>query len=185
MQTYAIRTLASAGLPAAAFVLRAWDYGPGVDAGNLLWMCNAANAILAIAWFAGWRRLAGAAAPWLVIGLAPWLLDVVSTGATSWPSVLSHLAGLGGALIYASRQRLDGFDWLGGIALYLAMQLAARAWTAPELNVNLAFRQYDGWERVLPDYRVYLALTTAAAGALLGGAVFGLRRLYRRRSLSG
>lgn len=185
MPSRTVRPLAAACLPAAAFALRAWDYGPGVDAGNLLWMCNAANALLALGWIVGWRRLATAALPWLVVGVAPWLLDIATTGQTTWPSLVSHAAGLTGALIYARRTRVDAFDWLAGLGLYLALQGAARAWTAPELNVNLAFRQYAGWEQILPDYRLYLAATTAAAGALLGVAIFGLRRLAGRRSDSG
>lgn len=177
--------LVAACLPAAAFALRIWDYGPGVAAGNLLWMCNAANALLALGWLTGWRRLAGAAAPWPVLGIAPWLLDCFTTGASSWPSVLSHAAGLAGALLYARERQLDALDWPGGMALYLALQGAARAWTAPELNVNLAFRQYEGWEKLLPNYPVYLAITTAAAGALLAATITGLRRLYRQPSASG
>lgn len=185
MASPTVRPLAALCLPAVAFALRVWDYGPGVAAGNLLWMCNAANALLALGWLTGRRRLAGAAAPWPVLGIAPWLLDILATGVTSWPSVFSHAAGLAGALLYARERRLDALDWPGGMLLYLALMGAARLWTAPELNVNLAFRQYEGWEKLLPNYPLYLALTTAAAGALLAATISGLRRLYRRPSESG
>jgi hypothetical protein len=44
------------------------------------------------------------------------------------------------------------------LGLALILQVLGRIFTDPALNVNAAFRIYDGWEGLFPNYPVYFVV---------------------------
>jgi hypothetical protein len=74
------------------------------------------------------------------------------------------------------RVRMDRLAWLYAFAWYLIVQVAARLFTAPELNVNVAFRVQAGWEQVFRSYWKFWIVMTAvvAAGLWMIGKVLSL-----------
>ena len=132
---------------------------------DLLWLCNVAGALLAVGcWF---RRPVLVAIPvlWLSYGTPLWILDML-TGSEIMPTAfLSHLGVLGAGLVALRRIGWPRHAWWQGTVGVALVMLAARMLTPPEFNVSLAFRVWQGWEDIFPDYRVYLVilLTTNAA----------------------
>ena len=127
-------------LPLSFFLVQAghyWRYG---DAGNLLWMCNVGDLLLAAGLFLGHRELIRAAAIWTIPGLAVWIRYVLLASGLYFSTTLAHVGGIIVGLIVLRRVRMDRIAWIYAFAWYLFMQIAARLTTSPELNVNVAHR---------------------------------------------
>ena len=125
-------------VPLAFFVLHArYHLGQGT-AGHLLWVCTASNLLLAVGLFLDLPMLIRVAVMWLIAGLPLWAWDLMEQ--VAWPvsTFLTHLGGLAVGLVALSRVRAARRPWVYAFGWYLALQLAARMWTRPELNVNLA-----------------------------------------------
>jgi hypothetical protein len=86
-----------------------WRYG---GMGNLLWMCNVGNLLLALGLFLHHRELVRAAAIWTIPGLGVWFWYVWLSGDTALSSTLAHVGGLIVALIALRRVRMDRLAWL-------------------------------------------------------------------------
>jgi hypothetical protein len=62
---------------------------------------------------------------------------------------------------------MDRIAWLYAFTWYLIMQLAARLITAPDLNVNVAFRIQPGWEHTFSSYWKFWIVMSAVVAACL------------------
>ncbi|HJY77989.1 MAG TPA: hypothetical protein VKE95_15240 [Burkholderiales bacterium] len=147
-----------------AYLAAALQNGTGADS---LWMCHVSNLILAAGIAGRWPRVIGLAVCWIVVGIPLWLYDMVQTGEVTVVSVLSHLGGLAFGMYALRRVRISYNPWLPALVVYLVVQQACRWFTPAELNVNLAHRAYEGWDRLPGGYAAYwLGLTLTGAMAL-------------------
>src|SRR5262249_17148519 len=128
-----------------AYLAAALQNGTGADS---LWMCHVSNLILAAGIAGRWPRVIGLAVCWIVVGIPLWLYDMVQAGEVTVVSVLSHLGGLAFGMYALRRVRISYNPWLPALVVYLVVQQLCRWFTPAELNVNLAHRAYEGWDRL-------------------------------------
>lgn len=158
-----------------------WRYG---GMGNLLWMCNAGNVLLGIGLLLGYRELIRAAAVWTIPGLGIWIKYVLLASGFYFSTTLAHVGGIIVGLIALQRVGMGQLAWLYAFGWYLLTQLAARLFTAPELNVNVAHRIQTGWETTFNSYWLFwIVLTTITAGAMWA-ICFGLSLVWPARPVS-
>ena len=154
-------------LPLFFFLAQTVHYWRVGGVGNLLWMCNVGNLLLAIGLLFAQRELIRAAAIWTMPGLIIWIRYVVLEYDYVFSSLLAHVGGIAIGLIALRRVRMDRLAWVYAFAWYLLVQLAARLLTAPELNVNLAFRIQPGWEQTFSSYwKFWIAACAVVAAGL-------------------
>src|SRR5438132_9380110 len=145
-----------------------WRFG---GLGNLLWMCNTGDLLLAAGLFLGHRELIRAAAIWTIPGLAVWIRYVLLASGLYFATTLAHVGGIVVGLIVLRRVRMDRIAWIYAFAWYLFMQIAARLTTSPELNVNVAHRIQPGWENIFSSYWkswIVMAVVVAAGLWIIG-----------------
>jgi hypothetical protein len=156
-------------LPLIFFLSQTAHYWRVGGMGYLLYMCNVGNLLLALGLFFGRTELIRAAAIWTIPGLGIWIRYVVMEYDYVFSSFLAHVGGIAIGLIALRRVRMDRTAWLYAFAWYLLVQLAARLFTAPELNVNVAFRIQPGWEQTFNSYwKFWIVLTVVVAACLWG-----------------
>jgi hypothetical protein len=166
-------------LPVIFFLAQTVHYWRVGGMGNLLWMCNVGSLVLAIGLFFDRRELIRAAAIWTIPGLGLWIRYVLYATfdyEMVLSSILVHVGGIAVGLIVLRRVRMDRIAWAYAFAWYLIVQLAARLFTAPELNVNVAFRIQPGWEQTFGSYWKFWIVLSAvvAAGLWVIGKVLSL-----------
>jgi hypothetical protein len=155
-------------LPVIFFLAQAAHYWRVGGLGNLLWMCNVGSLVLAIGLFFERRELIRAAAIWTIPGLGLWIRYVLYATFNYemvLSSILVHVGGLMVGLIALRRVRMDRIAWVYAFAWYLIVQIAARLFTAPELNVNVAFRIQTGWEQAFSSYWKFWVVLSAVVAA--------------------
>jgi hypothetical protein len=154
-------------LPLAFFVAQLIHYWRFGGLGNLAWMCNVGNLLLALGLFLNHKELIRASAIWTVPGLGIWFWYVWLTGSTGFSSTLAHVGGIIVGLLVLNRVRMDRIAWLYAFAWYLFMQLVSRAVTSPEVNANVAHHIQTGWENTFSSYwKFWLVMTIVVASAL-------------------
>jgi len=141
-----------------------WRYG---GMGNLLWMCNAGNVLLGVGLLLGHRELIRAAAIWTIPGLGIWIRYVLLASGFYFSTTLAHVGGIIVGLIALRRVRMDKLAWLYAFGWFLLTQLAARLFSAPELNVNVAHKIQTGWENLFSSYWKFWVVTTLTVAAVM------------------
>ena len=172
-------------LPLIFFLAQGVHYWRSHELGNLLWMCNVGNLLLAMGLFLEKPLVIRLSAIWMIPGLLIWFLYVVLTWGVFLTSTLAHVGGLVVALIALSKVRMDRTAWWWAFGWYLVIQWLSRFVTPRELNVNLAHAIQRGWEGTFESYWTFwLALTLLTAvvlwvSALLFWSIWpaGVRRL--------
>jgi hypothetical protein len=148
----------------AAQLIHYWRFG---GLGNMAWMCNIGNLLLAIGLFLNHKELIRACAIWTVPGLVIWFWYVWLTGSTSFSSTLAHVGGVIVGMFVLSRVRMDRIAWIYAFVWYLFMQLVSRKLTSPEVNANVAHHIQPGWENSFSSYwKFWLVMTVLVAAAL-------------------
>lgn len=147
-----------------AQVAHYWRYG---GLGNLAWMCNVGNLLLAIGLFLNHKELIRATAIWTIPGLGVWFWYVWLDGSTSLSSTLAHVGGIIIGMIVLRRVRMDRIAWLYAFVWYLFMQLFSRAVTSPDLNVNVAHHIQTGWENTFRSFWKFWLVMTVLVAVLL------------------
>jgi hypothetical protein len=154
-------------LPLIFFLAQSVHYWRTRELGNLMWMCNIGNLLLAMGLFLEKPVVVRLAAIWTVPGLIIWLGWVVLTWGPFLSSVLAHVGGLIVAMIALSKYGMDRTSWRWALGWYLVIQLASRFFTAPVLNVNLAHAIQTGWEGAFHSYwSFWLVLTISTVATL-------------------
>ena len=154
-------------LPLFFFLAQLDHYWRINELGNMLWMCNIGNLVLAVGLFLEKPLLVRVAAIWTIPGLLIWFLYVVLTWGVFFTSTLAHVGGLAVAAIALRTYRMDRNAWLYAFGWALLMQFICRWFTARELNVNLAHFVQPGWEQTFTSYwSFWLVLTIATLAAL-------------------
>jgi len=132
-------------LPLIFFLAQFIHYWRINELGNMLWMCNIGNLILAMGLFLEKPVLIRLAAIWTLPGLVVWFIYVVLTWGVFLSSTLAHVGGIIVAMIALRHYGMDRTAWRWALGWYFVVQLASRFLTPPELNVNLAHAVQAGW----------------------------------------
>ncbi len=157
-------------LPLVFFLAQTIHYWRVGGMGNLLWMCNVGNLLLAIGLLLDQRESIRAAAIWTIPGLGIWIRYVLFEYDFVVSSALAHVGGILVALIVLRRVRMDRIAWIYAFAWYLLMQLPSRLLTDPRLNVNVTHRIQTGWENAFSSYWKFWLVLTALVGVCLWGS---------------
>lgn len=162
------RTLRLLGiLPLVFFLAQGVHYWPRNELGDLLWMCNVGNLLLAMGLLLERALVIRLAAIWTIPGLFVWFVYVVLPWSPFLSSTLAHVGGLIVAMIALSRVRMDRSAWRWAFGWYLMVQLASRFVTPAELNVNLAHAVQPGWERAFGSYWLFWLVLTLVTAIVL------------------
>src|ERR1044072_8014706 len=86
-------------LPLIFFLPQGVHYWRNKQFGNLLWMCNIGNLLLAMGLFLEKPVVVRLAAIWTIPGLAIWILYVVLAWGVFLSSTLAHVGGVAVAVI--------------------------------------------------------------------------------------
>ena len=154
-------------LPLLFFLAQGVHYWRTNELGNLFWMCNLGNLILALGLFFEKPIVIRLAAIWTIPGLIVWFIYVVLTWGVFFSSTLAHVGGLAVAAIALKTYRMDRRAWSYALGWYLGVQLLSRFFTAPELNVNLAHAMQPGWEQTFGSYWAFWLTLTIATVVVL------------------
>jgi len=154
-------------LPLVFFLAQGVHYWRRNELGNMLWMCNVGNLLLAMGLFLERPLVIRLAAIWTIPGLFVWFVYVVLPWSPFLSSTLAHVGGLIVAMIALSRVRMDRTAWRWAFGWYLMVQLASRFVTPAELNVNLAHAVQPGWERALGSYWLFWLVLTLLTAVVL------------------
>ena len=163
----------------AAQVVHYWRFG---GLGNLAWMCNVGNFLLAIGLFLNHKELVRASAIWTVPGLGVWIWYVWLPG--GFTSALAHVGGIIVGLFVLSYVRMDRIAWLYAFAWYLFMQLVSRLITSPEINANVAHHMQTGWETVFGSYWKFWLVMSVLVAAVLWSIGMVLSWIWPARSIA-
>jgi hypothetical protein len=163
-------------LPLIFFFAQGLHYWRIGQLGNMFWMCNIGNLLLAIGLLMGHPIPIRVAALWAIPGLVVWFLYVVMPYGVFLTSMLAHIGGLIVAMVALQRVRVDARAWMYALGWYFILQLLSRFLTPVEMNVNLAQTVQPGWEQTFSSYwKFWVVLTLLVAAGLWGlGKVFSV-----------
>jgi sterol desaturase/sphingolipid hydroxylase (fatty acid hydroxylase superfamily) len=178
----ALRTPERAALATTAFVffaVHAWHHLVARRFGALLWASSLETLLLGIGCLAASRRIVSVCL--LVLGLCAglWIVDLAATDHALDTAVLTHVGAFAVAAVAAWRIGYSRGAWRLACAWLVLLFLASRAFTPPELNVNLAFAVLPGWESRFGSHAFYLALLGLVAAA----SFWALESLFTRPAL--
>lgn len=152
-------------LPLIFFLAQFIHYWRINELGNMLWMCNIGNLILAMGLFLEKPVPIRLAAIWTLPGLVVWFIYVVLTWGVFLSSTLAHVGGIIVAMIALSHYGMDRTAWRWAFGWYLVVQLASRFFTPAKLNVNLAHAVQAGW--TFQSYWTFWLVLTATTIVVL------------------
>src|SRR5437870_1219218 len=151
-------------LPLIFFLGQAIFYWRNGSLGNMLWMCNIGNLLLAIALLIGHREMIRATAIWTIPGLVIWFVYVILPYGFVLSSTLAHVGGFIVAVIALRKLRVDRRAWLYALIWYLVIQAISRLITSSDLNVNVVYRIQPGWESKFTSFwKFWLMMTLVVA----------------------
>jgi hypothetical protein len=133
---------------------------------NLLWACHLGCLLAGIAILADCPAVNAVGVHWLALGNILWCINLAGGGEFIFTSQLTHLGGLLIGLWYARRAGFPKGSWLQALAGIAALHVLSGFVTPARENINLAFRVFEGWEKIFPDFQVYRLFLLAAAAAL-------------------
>ncbi len=182
-------------LPLTFFLAQAIHYYDVNELGNMLWMCNIGNLVLAIGMFVEKPLLVRVSVMWMVPGLIVWCIYVVPTwgplltGQFTWSelfavmsSSLAHFGGITIGLVALRRIGMDKHAWLYAFGWYFIMQLLSRLLSPAGMNVNVAHRVQDGFEQSFNSYWKFWLLLTTLVGIGCWLLAFGFHRVWPGKS---
>ena len=151
---------------------------------QILWSCHISNLMLAIGMFFAQPFLIRIAVFWLILGLPPWILDMVVTKLITPVSIFSHLGGFVIAIIAIRQVGAKQGSWFPSLIYFLVLQQITRLLTkpGPYTNVNVAHFAYGPWQGLFASYWKYWVVNTALTMAILGIIDFILAKVFPQRS---
>jgi hypothetical protein len=173
-------------LPFSFFLAQGAHYFLIHQLGHMFWMCNIGNLLLAIGLFLDRPVLIRVAGIWSITGLFVWgrfiLPQWFHYATLDWGAVVSGtLAHVGGVIVgflSLHRVRVDKSAWVYSFVWYLLLQVISRLATAPDLNVNVSQKIYEGWEQSFTAYWKFWLAMTVAVGACLWLLIWVLNKLW-------
>lgn len=170
-------------LPLVFFLAQAIHYWRINELGNMLWMCNIGNLVLAVGLLLKRPLLVRVAVIWMVPGLVVWFIYVVLAWGIFLSSTLAHVGGFVVGIVALQRVRMDRVSWLYALGWYFIMQLLSRLFTAAALNVNVAHAVDPWWQQTFNSYWKFWVVLLLVAIALLGGLNLIFYKLWPERQL--
>lgn len=156
-------------LPLVFFLAQAIHYWRINELGNMLWVCNIGNLLLALGLFLKQPRLIRIAVLWTVPGLMVWFIYVVLPWGLFLSSILAHVGGFVVGITAVRRVGMDRLSWVFALAWYFLVQILSRLFTAPALNVNVAHAVDPVWQQTFNSYLSFWGLLALIAVVLMGG----------------
>ena len=173
-------------LPLSFFFAQGVHYYLIHQLGHMFWMCNIGNLLLAIGLFLDRPGLIRIAGIWSITGLFVWgrfiLPQWFHYATLDWGAVVSgtlaHVGGVTVGFLALHRVRVDKSTWLYSFFWYLLLQVISRLATAPDLNVNVSHKIYEGWEQSFGAYWKFWVAMTIAVAACLWLLAWVLKKLW-------
>ncbi len=163
------RALGAATL--AAIALMAWVKVRGGVAGELLWICYPAGAMVGAGVLFRMPRLAAVGFVFhLGMGFLGWLLDVIASRHVSALSVAVHVLPLVAGAAEARASGVPRWAPLAAWCGWLVLQALAYVVTDPALNVNVAHSVWPPFASVFESVWAYRAFNAGFAIPFLLGA---------------
>jgi hypothetical protein len=172
-------------VPLALFALYFLNASGQERAWESLWVCHVANLFLGLGLVFSSEVLVRSAALVLVPAIPMWIYDMVASQSIDPISLATHLGGAAIAIAAVAKVGMRAGTWRFALAVGLAAQVLARAFSPPALNVNLAHQVYPGWETLFTSYAPYWVFVTLATAAVLWCAERLLLRFNRPALSSG
>lgn len=154
-------------LPLLFFAAQAVHYWRIGQIGQMLWMCNIGNLLLAAGLLFEQVTFIRAAVLWMIPGLLVWLLYVVFAWGVFFASTLAHVGGLIIGLIAIRRVGMTRRSWRYGLAWFFVMQFLSRFLTPVEFNVNVSQRIEEGWQKTFSSYWQFWIVLSLLAVAIM------------------
>ena len=115
---------------------------------------------------------------WLIPGIPLWLFDMSLTGDAPVSTFLSHLGGTTIGIWALSRMRAHKNMWIHAWLYGFFVQMLCRLMTPRELNVNVAFQIYHGFDRIFKVYWHYWIFNAILAVTALWILSWLLNRIF-------
>jgi len=130
---------------------------------QILWSCHISNLMMAAGIFLCNPWLIRIAAFWQILGLPPWIIDMVVSKLVTPVSLFSHLGGFAVAMIALWVVGAKRGSWLPSLVYFLVLQQVTRFLTdpGPYTNVNVAHFAYGGMKSWFGNYWTYWLANTA------------------------
>lgn len=167
-------------LPLCFFIARAIEYAAVAKTPEqILWSCHISNLMLAVGMFLGNPFLIRVAVFWLILGLPPWILDMVWSKLITIVSIFSHLGGVIVAIIAIRQVGAKRGSWIPSLVYFVILQQITRLLTepGPYTNVNVAHFAYGQWV-LFTSYWKYWVVNTLLVAVTLIVIEFVLLRLF-------
>lgn len=170
-------------LPLLFFLARVVEYAVVAKTPEqILWCCHISNLLLAAGMFLANPFLIRIAVFWLILGLPPWILDMVVSRLITPVSIFSHLGGFVMATIAIRHVGAKRGSWFPSLVYFLVLQQISRLLTEPTpyTNVNVAHFAYGPWKDLFASYWKYWVVNTVLAMLTLAIIEWVLLRLFPR-----
>ena len=171
-------------LPLLFFAARVFEYAYRARTPEqILWSCHISNLLLAIGMFVASPLLIRIAVFWLILGLPPWVMDMVASKLVTGVSIFSHLGGFVMAMVAIYFVRAKRGSWLPSLIYFVVLQQVTRLVTVPGpyTNVNVAHFAYGGMKDWFAHYWTYWLANTAAVAVTLWAMDWALAKLFPPR----
>jgi hypothetical protein len=168
-------------LPLCFFLARAIQYMIiAKTPEQMLWSCHISNLMLAAGLFLGNPFLIRVAVFWLILGVPPWIADMVWSKIITVVSFFSHLGGLIVAIVAIRQVGAKRGSWIPSLVYFVILQQITRLATdaGPYTNVNVAHFAYGPMKDWFASYWTYWVANTSAVALLLIIIEFALLRLF-------
>jgi len=146
----------------------------------LFFVCYSANLVLCIGIFLRSAFLIGTGIGWVLIAFPLWFFDSILHSDWEISCMLFHVCPVIIGTMALRHYRLPSYTWVGGAGLSLSLQFLARLFTDEKLNINAAFRVYDGWEGLFSNYRIYFLTMLVSFGLFFVMLTYLSNRFFYR-----
>jgi hypothetical protein len=172
-------------LPLCFFTARAIEYMiVAKTPEQMLWSCHVSNLMLAAGMFMGNPFLIRVAVFWLILGVPPWIIDMVWSNQFFAVRIFSHLGGVIMAIFAIRQVGAKRGIWIPSLIYFVILQHITRFATdpGPYTNVNVAHFAYGPMKDWFANYWTYWAANTSAVALTLIIIEFVLLRLFPIRA---
>lgn len=172
-------------LPLCFFLARAVEYMVVAKTPEqMLWSCHISNLMLAAGLFMGNPFLIRVAVFWLILGVPPWIIDMVWSNQFIAVRIFSHLGGFIVAIVAIRQVGAKRGVWIPSLIYFVILQQITRLATdpGPYTNVNVAHFAYGPMQDWFASYWLYWVANTSAVAMTLIIIEFVLLRLFPTRA---
>jgi len=176
-------------LPLFFFFARVFEYAYWAKTPEqILWSCHISNLLLAVGMFVASPLLIRTSAFWLILGVPPWVIDMVVSKLVTPVSIFSHLGGVAMAMVAVWYVRMKRGSWIPALIYFVVLQqitrfLIVRFVGEPTIynNVNVAHFAYGGMKDWFAHYWTYWLANTAAVAVTLWVMDWALAKFFPPR----